>query len=156
MPKKGHSDNTNHLTLIIVDINNPTPSTTATTVNTTEPSTVAPTPTEPPVPCPMEKMNTKGQKVIKKYKKVKKWEDCAQKCQENDKCKAWTYRPKMKKQKQALLCTIMSKYKSFSKDKFTVSGTSDCPSKAHEGSATLNTDELGRYLIILAFSLSSL
>ena len=56
----------------------------------------------------MKKMNTKGQKVIKKYKKVKKWEDCAAKCQENKKCTAWTYRPKMKKQKQPLLCTVLS------------------------------------------------
>ena len=102
----------------------------------------------------MKKMNTKGQKVIKKYKKVKKWEDCAAKCQENKKCTAWTYRPKMKKQKQPLLCTVMSKYKSFSKDKFTVSGTSDCPpppteppTEAPTGSATSVTSEQGEFFL---------
>ena len=106
--------------------------------------------TEPPEPCPMEAMNTKGQKVLKKFKKVKKWEDCAEKCQANNNCKAWTYRPKMKKQKQAQLCLILSKYKSFTKDKFTVSGTSDCPpppteapTEAPSGSATSVTSEQG-------------
>jgi len=127
------------------DVNSPSTSTTSTTKTTTSTTTTTTTTTtEPPLPCPMEKMNTKGQKVIKKYKKVKKWEDCAQKCQDNKKCQAWTYRPKMKKQKQALLCTIMSKYKSFSKDKFTVSGTSDCPPAPTEpptGSATSVTSE---------------
>ena len=66
-------------------------------------------------------------KKIKDYKKVKTWEDCAALCQKNNKCTAWTYRPKMKKQKKALLCSIYSKFQKFSSDKFTVSGTNSCP-----------------------------
>ena len=77
--------------------------------------------------CPMKKTATRGQKILKKYKKVKKWEDCAQKCQENKKCQAWTYRPRMKNQKQPQKCTIMSRYKSFSKDKFFKMPSYMCP-----------------------------
>ena len=105
----------------------------------------------------MESTNTKGQTVIRKYQKVKKWEDCAQKCQENKKCQVWTYRPDMKNQRQAQLCIIMSGYKSFTEDKFKVSGTVDCPmpqteppteppTEAPSGSVTSVTLEQGRTL----------
>ena len=33
----------------------------------------------------------------------------------------------MKKQKKALLCSLYSKVKKFSSDKFTISGTNNCP-----------------------------
>ena len=67
-------------------------------------------------PCPMEEMTTKGQKRIEKFKDVMNWEDCAEKCHENEKCKAWTYRPTMMNQKRPKLCIIMSEYRKFKQE----------------------------------------
>merc|ERR550532_1027458 len=95
---------------------------------TTEASTTITT-TAPLEDCPMDKMKAVKPKKLKDFKKIKTWEDCAAICQDNNKCTAWTYRPKMKKQKKTLLCSIYSKYQKFVVDKFTISGTNNCPPK---------------------------
>ena len=111
--------------------------------NETETTTTTTTTTTAPEPCEKKEMKLKGGKLIKKFKKIKTWEECAEKCE--NKCKAWTYRPKMKNQKKALECYTYSKYSKFVKDTFTVSGTSDCPPPTPVGgSATETTTPPGK------------
>ena len=122
-----------------------TTSLTLTSTLTSTSTAIEITTTADPYPCPSKKKKAVKPKVIifirtrhstafqfsfqtiKDNKDIKDWEACAGLCQKSSDCVAWSYRPKNKKPKKTQLCSIYSEFKSFAYDKYTISGSRNCP-----------------------------
>ena len=70
--------------------------------------------------CPMENTKVENPKEVGRHKKQKNWQKCAGKCQQNSKCKIWSYKENTK------TCYLFSKYTGLFDAELFTTGLSNC------------------------------